>query len=348
MTQPEEKPPKEMAPNTTTSLWQRILNYRPDFLITLILLAVATALIAPVSGTSADIADIVVQIAIAFLFFLYGARLSHQEAFKGLIHWRLHLLILFFTFVFFPLIGVALTPLHSLVGNDMFMGILYLTLVPSTVQSSVAFTSIARGHVAASIIAASVSSLLGVLFTPLLVLLLMSSSGGLHINTSTFINISIQLLLPFLIGQLLRPWIHKFAAAPLTKRVDQISIGLVVYVSFSDGVTSGAWSSVSWITLILMAIGSIIGVYAMLTISSFTARKLGFNYANQVAIQFAGTKKSLAAGLPMAAVMFTGQNLGLLILPLMIFHQVQLIICSIRASKYAKRYAQNPKNARTW
>lgn len=340
--------PKDAQHNGQPSIWQRIINYRPDFLIVLIILGVIIALIAPVSGTSKEVADVVVKIAIAFLFFLYGARLSREEAFKGLMHWRLHLLIIFFTFVFFPLIGVALTPLRSLVGDDMFMGILYLCLVPSTVQSSVAFTSIARGHVAASIVAASVSSLLGVFFTPLLVLLLMSSSGGLHIDTTTFISIAVQLLLPFVLGQLLRPWVHKFAASPLTKRVDQISIGLVVYVSFSDGVTSGAWSTVSWLTLILMTIGSIIGVYAMLAISSLAARKLGFNYADQVAIQFAGTKKSLASGLPMAAVMFAGQNLGLLILPLMIFHQVQLIICSIRASKYAEVYERDPENARTW
>lgn len=330
------------------NLWQRIVNYRPDFLIVLIVLGVIIALIAPVSGKSADIADLVVKFAIGLLFFLYGARLSRHEAFKGLMHWRLHLLIIFFTFALFPLIGLALTPLRGLVGDDLFMGILYLCLVPSTVQSSVAFTSIARGHVAASIVAASVSSLLGVFLTPLLVLLLMSSSGGLHIDTTTFISIAIQLLLPFILGQLLRPWVHSFAASPLTKRVDQISIGLVVYVSFSDGVTSGAWSTVSWIALIALTIGSIIGVYVMLALSSFAARKLGFNYEDQVAIQFAGTKKSLASGLPMAAVMFAGANLGLLILPLMIFHQVQLVICSIRASTYAERYEENPEGARTW
>ncbi|KAB1502920.1 bile acid:sodium symporter [Corynebacterium sp. 320] len=323
---------------TQRSLLSRILSYRPDLLIVLILAAVALALIVPVRGQAADIANTIVTIAIGFLFFLYGARLSREEAFKGLMHWKLHLLILVFTFVAFPLIGLLLTPLRGLVGDDMFMGILYLCLVPSTVQSSVAFTSIARGHVAASIVAASVSSLAGVFLTPLLVLLLMSTSGGLHIDASTFLKIAVQLLLPFLLGQILRPWVHKFAASPLTKKVDQISIGMVVYVSFSDGVTSGAWSSVSIWTLLGLIVGSVVFVYAMLWFTSTVARRLGFDYRDQVAIQFAGTKKSLASGLPMAAVMFAGANLGLLILPLMIFHQVQLMICSARASKYAKRY----------
>ena len=337
---------------------QKILNYRPDLLIILIVIAVITALILPVRGEAADIAGWVVKIAIAFLFFLYGARLSPQEALKGLLHWKLHLLIMGFTFVLFPLIGLAMFPLKGIVGEDMYLGILYLTLVPSTVQSSVAFTSIARGHVAASIVAASVSSLLGVLFTPLLVLLLMSNSGGLHIDASTFINIAVQLLLPFVVGQVLRPWVHKFAASPLTKKVDQISIGLVVYTSFSEGVVEGVWSSVSWLTLMGLVLGSVVLVNLLLAITSWISRRLGFNYEDQVAIQFAGTKKSLASGLPMAAVMFGSGGLGMLILPLMIFHQVQLIICSMRASSYQAKWVDEgagpeghdviAPGARTW
>ncbi|HIW95872.1 MAG TPA: bile acid:sodium symporter [Candidatus Corynebacterium gallistercoris] len=327
---------------------QRILGYRPDFLIVLIAIAVVVAVFFPVRGEAAEVANWVTKIAIAFLFFLYGARLSPQEALKGLLHWRLHLLIMAFTFLVFPLMGLALKPLQAVVGEPMYLGILYLTLVPSTVQSSVAFTSIARGHVAASIVAASVSSLLGVLFTPLLVLLLMRSSDGLFIDGTTFINIAIQLLLPFVLGQLLRRWVHSFAASPATKKVDQISIGLVVYVSFSEGMVSGVWSSVSWVMITGLIMGSVVWVYLMLWLTSVTSRKLGFSYADQVAIQFAGTKKSLAAGLPMAAVMFGGADLGMMILPLMIFHQVQLVICSIRASTYARRYEEAPASARTF
>lgn len=329
------------SPGTTRpNLLRRILSYRPDFLIILIVIAVITALVLPVRGEAADTAGWIVKIAIAFLFFLYGARLSPQEALKGLLHWKLHLLIMGFTFVLFPLVGLALFPLKAVVGDEMYLGILYLTLVPSTVQSSVAFTSIARGHVAASIVAASVSSLLGVFFTPLLVLLLMSNSGSLHIDASTFLNIAVQLLLPFVVGQILRPWVYKFAASPLTKKVDQISIGLVVYTSFSEGVVEGVWSSVSWLTLVGLVLGSVVLVNLMLKVTSWISRRLGFNYEDQVAIQFAGTKKSLASGLPMAAVMFGAGGLGMLILPLMIFHQVQLIICSMRASSYQAKWVE--------
>lgn len=334
--------------NKPTSTWRRIIGYRPDFLIWMILIGVVLGILLPVRGQVAEVADWIVKIAIAFLFFLYGARLAPQEALKGLLHWRLHLLIMGFTFVFFPLVGLALMPLKNIIGEDLYMGILFLTLVPSTVQSSVAFTSIARGNVAASIVAASASSLAGVVLTPLLVLLLMTSSGGVHISGSTFINIGVQLLLPFILGQLLRRWVQPFAASPLTKKVDQISIGLVVYVSFSEGMVSGVWSSVSWMTIVGLVIGSCILVWAMLSVTSIITRKLGFDYPDQVAIQFAGTKKSLAAGLPMAAVMFGSGGLGLLILPLMIFHQVQLIICSFRASSYAERYSDSLSDAKTW
>ncbi|OLT55686.1 hypothetical protein BJF89_14400 [Corynebacterium sp. CNJ-954] len=323
----------------------RILGYRPDLLIILIVLGVVLALLFPARGTGAEIMDWVVKIAIGLLFFLYGARLSTREALNGLKHWRLHLLILAFTFVVFPLVGLALMPLKGVIGDDLYQGILFLTLVPSTVQSSVAFTSIARGNIPGAIVSASASNLIGVFVTPLLVLLLMSGTdGGLHIDTSVFVDIALQLLAPFILGQVMRkvPGVAKIAGAKPTGYVDKISIGLVVYVAFSEGIVMGVWSSVSWIAIVGICIGSVVGVYAMLWLTSWTGRRLGFDYKDQVAIQFCGTKKSLASGLPIAAVLFSG-GAGLIIVPLMIFHQIQLMICSGRAAKYA---AEQPEN--TW
>lgn len=324
----------------------RILGYRPDLLIVLIVLGVVLALIFPADGTFADVMDWVVKIVIGVLFFLYGARLSTREALNGLMHWRLHLLILAFTFLLFPLIGLALMPLQHAIGEDLYQGILFLCLVPSTVQSSVNFTSIAKGNVPGAIISASASNLIGVFVTPVLVLLLMSSAGGgLTIDTSVFHDIALQLLAPFIVGQIARavvPAVQTFAKAKPTSYVDKISIGLVVYVAFSEGIVTGVWSSVSWVAIVGIIIGSVVLVWIMLTVTSWVARKLGFNYADQVAIQFCGTKKSLASGLPMATVMFSG-GAGLIIVPLMIFHQVQLMMCSVRAAKYE---ATRPEN--TW
>lgn len=323
----------------------RIVGYRPDLLIVLIILGVILALLFPARGGAADVMDWVVKIAIALLFFLYGARLSTREAINGLTHWRLHLLILAFTFVAFPLVGLALMPLRGIIGDELYQGILFLTLVPSTVQSSVAFTSIARGNIPGAIVGASASNLIGVVATPVLVLLLMTGTdGGLQVDTSVFLSIALQLLAPFILGQLLRkaPGVAAVAGAKPTGHVDKITIGLVVYVAFSEGIVAGVWSSVSWLAILGICVGSVIGVYAMMWLTSFAGRRLGFDYGDQVAIQFCGTKKSLASGLPIAAVLFSG-GAGLIIVPLMIFHQVQLMICSARAATYAK---QRPEN--TW
>ncbi|WP_313286422.1 bile acid:sodium symporter family protein [Corynebacterium vitaeruminis] len=322
----------------------RILGYRPDLLIVLIVLGVVLALIFPADGAFADVMDWIVKIVIAVLFFLYGARLSTREALGGLMHWRLHLLILAFTFAVFPLIGLALNPLKHAIGTDLYQGILFLCLVPSTVQSSVNFTSIARGNVPGAIISASASNLIGVFATPVLVLLLMGSTGdGLHIDTSVFLDIAAQLLVPFIVGQIARavlPPVQRFAKAKPTSYVDKISIGLVVYSAFFEGIVMGVWSSVSWAAIIGICVGSVVLVWIMLTVTSWVARRLGFDYGDQVAIQFCGTKKSLASGLPMATVMFAG-GAGLIIVPLMIFHQVQLMMCSFRAAKYERERPQN-------
>lgn len=312
---------------------------KPDPLIVLIILAVILAVIAPARGDFAETFGQLTNVAIAFLFFLYGARLSTQEALNGLKHWRLHLTILAFTFVVYPLIGIALRPLTAFISHDMYLGILFLTLVPSTVQSSVAFTSIAKGNVAGAIVSASTSNLVGVFTTPALVMLLMGTGGGVHIDTSVFGEIALLLLAPFILGQLTRRWVGKFAQSKATKVVDRGSIAMVVYSAFSKGVVDGIWSSISiWELAFLVAFAAIFVAF-MLWLTKKVSEKLGFKRADTVAIEFCGSKKSLATGLPMASVIFAsgGTSLGLLILPLMIYHQVQLMMCSWLASRYAQR-----------
>lgn len=308
-----------------------------DILIVLIVSAVIVAIIAPARGQFAEWFSVATSIAIAVLFYLYGARLSTREALDGLKHWRLHLTILAFTFVVFPIIGLLCKPISAIFGQELYLGILYLTLVPSTVQSSVAFTSIARGNVAGAIVSASASNLAGVFLTPLLVMFLMTGGGAVHIDAQVFLDIAIQLLLPFVLGQLTRRWVKDFAANKATKVVDRGSIAMVVYSAFSAGMVAGVWSTVSAWQIVGLVIFSAALVAFMLWLSRFIAQRLGFSHKDTIAIEFCGSKKSLATGLPMAAVIFGNANLGLLILPLMIFHQVQLMICSWLASHYAKQ-----------
>lgn len=316
-----------------------------DPLLLLIISAVLLAIVLPARGDFADAFGTATNIAIAILFFLYGARLSTRETIEGLKNWRLHCMIVAFTFVIFPLIGLALYPLRYVFGPELYLGILFLTLVPSTVQSSIAFTSISRGNVAGAIIAASLSNIIGVFLTPLYVMLLMSPAGEVHIDTSVFGKIALQLLLPFILGQILRPWVGKLAANKGTKIVDRGSITMVVYAAFSDAMVNNIWKEISVWQLLGLVVFAIALVNFMLWISAAIPRLLGFNRADTIAIQFCGTKKSLASGLPMAAVIFGGSQLGLLILPLMIYHQVQLMACTWKSSRYAAESAAHAEGA---
>lgn len=277
--------------------------------------------------------------AIALLFFLYGARLSPSETWVGLKHWRLHLVILAFTYLVFPLTGwVVAAVTRPLLGEGLGLGILFLSLVPSTVQSSIAFTSIAGGNVAGAIVSASASNILGVFLTPVLVWLLMSSTGEVSFTLGTVFAIIAQIFLPFVAGQLSRPWTAGFVSRhPELKLVDRGSIVLVVFSAFSAGMTEGMWAHTGWLQLGVLTLVCIVGVVAMLALTWWVAIRLGFNRADAIAIQFCGTKKSLASGLPMAGVLFAGQPLGLLMLPLVLFHQIQLMICSVLAERYARQ-----------
>ncbi|MFB7189711.1 bile acid:sodium symporter family protein [Streptomyces sp. NPDC056230] len=293
----------------------------------------------PASGTAADVAGGASTGAVALLFFLYGARLSTAEALDGLKHWRLHLTVLVCTFVAFPLLGLAgrglvpyvLTPqLHS--------GFLFLCLVPSTIQSSIAFTSIARGNVPAAICAGSFSSIAGIFLTPLLAAALLGNSGG-GFSADALLKIAAQLLLPFVAGQLLRRWIGGFLTRhkKVLGRVDRGSILLVVYTAFSEGMVAGIWHQVTpaWLGALLAAEAVLLAL--MLILTWYGAKRFGFDREDRIAIQFAGSKKSLASGLPMASVLF-GAQASLAVLPLMLFHQMQLMVCAV----IAKRRSRDP------
>jgi sodium/bile acid cotransporter 7 len=294
----------------------------------------------PVSGTGQTVLDWATRIAIGVLFLLYGARLSPQEALKGLKHWRLHSVVFAATFVLFPLIGLALRILvPGVLSEDLYTGILYLCLVPSTVQSSIAFTSIAKGNVAGAIVSASFSNLIGVFVTPALVILLMNTTGDAHVDFSSILDIVLQLLLPFFVGQLIRPfvidWLQKYSEP--TRIVDRGSIFLVVFSAFSASMTEGIWHTVTVWQVIGVVLVCFVILAVVLAVTAVAGRKLGFSVPDRIVIVFCGSKKSLATGLPMASVLFAGHPVGLIVLPLMIFHQIQLIVCAALAQKYSRR-----------
>lgn len=307
-----------------------------DPYVLLLLATVGLAALLPARGTGAELASGASTAAVALLFFLYGARLSTREALDGLKHWRLHVTVLACTFVVFPALGLAARGLVPVLLTDpLYQGLLFLTLVPSTIQSSIAFTSIARGNVPAAICAGSFSSLAGIVLTPLLAATLLGGSGG-GFSADSLVKIVAQLLVPFLAGQLLRRWIGSFVARhrKVLGLVDRGSILLVVYTAFSAGMVQGIWHRVSAARLgALLAVEAVL-LAVMLLLTWYGARALGFGREDRIAIQFAGSKKSLAAGLPMASVLF-GAHASMAVLPLMLFHQMQLTVCAVIARRRA-------------
>ncbi|BDT87677.1 bile acid:sodium symporter [Nocardia cyriacigeorgica] len=319
----------------------RLLNrFSIDGFVLAIFAMVAVATIVPATGTGAVVLDWATKAAIAALFFIYGARLSPAQAWQGVKHWRLHSVILVTTFVVFPLLGLAMRILvPGVLSEQLYAGVLFLCLVPSTVQSSIAFTSIARGNVGGAIVSASFSNLLGVFLTPLLVVALMHTTGEAHIDAGAAVAIVLQLLVPFLLGQLARPWIGQWLTrhAQPVKLVDRGSILLVVYAAFSAGMREDIWSKVGvGDILVLLAVSAVL--FAVVAgIATGTGRVFGFAREDRVVILFAGSKKSLASGLPMAAVLFGGTDVGLMVLPLMLFHQLQLIACAVIAQRLGRQ-----------
>ncbi|MET7685329.1 bile acid:sodium symporter family protein [Streptomyces sp. NPDC005423] len=308
-----------------------------DPYVLLLLGTVGLAALLPARGTAADAASGASTAAIAFLFLLYGARLSTGEALDGLRHWRLHTTVLACTFIVFPLLGLAARGLvPALLTHPLYQGLLFLTLVPSTIQSSIAFTSIARGNVPAAICAGSFSSLAGIVVTPLLAAALLGNSGG-GFSADSLVKIVLQLLVPFLTGQALRRWIGGFITRhkKVLGYVDRGSILLVVYTAFSEGMVQGIWHQVSAVRLAgLLAVEAVL-LAVMLALTWYGGRALRFDREDRIAIQFAGSKKSLASGLPMASVLF-GAHASLAVLPLMLFHQMQLMVCAVIARRRAR------------
>ncbi|AYV47860.1 bile acid:sodium symporter [Caulobacter flavus] len=295
----------------------------------------------PVRGQAAEVTGWVVKIAIALLFFLHGAKLSREAVIAGVTHWRLHLTILAFTFVLFPILGLLISKVGVLTPT-MAAGMVFLACLPSTVQSSIAFTSIGRGNVAAAVCAASASNLFGIFLTPVLVGLLMNAHGDVG-GWDSIKSIIVQLLVPFVAGQLARPlvgkWIEKHKT--LVGRVDRGSILLVVYSAFSAAVVEGLWRKVSPLELVVLLLVCGVLLTLVMLATMWGARLLGFSKADEVAIVFCGSKKSLATGVPMAGILFPGATAGVLVLPLMIFHQIQLMACSVLAQRYAARPADD-------
>ena len=313
----------------------------PDRFTLGIIASILLGLILPCQGSVAEGFDLITHAAIILLFYLYGVKLSRRAVWEGVTHWRLQSLVLIFTFAYFPLVTALSRPLmEPLVGGALYAGLIYVACLPSTVQSSIAFTSVAGGNVPAAVCSASISSLLGVIFTPLLVGVMFSQEGGGggQVGLDAVLTISYQILLPFALGQLTQRWLRPMVEAhkSLISLNDQLTIWLVVYTSFSGATVQGYWQQLDALHL-----GGLIAACLLLLViiqgSIYaTCKALRFNLADTITILFCGSKKSLAVGAPMMLAIFGALDNNLL-LPLMVFHQVQLMVCAHLAARWRRK-----------
>ena len=323
--------------------FRHMLSHIPfDPYLALLLATVGLGLVLPAHGSSQQAVDRLAYAAVSGLFFLYGARLAPSAVWAGMANWRLQGLVLASTFLLFPIIGVMVGHFAKpFLPAALASGLIFLTLLPSTVQSSIAFTSIARGNVPAALCSASFSNMIGVILTPLLASLVFRGHHGL--SAGSLEDIGLQILLPFVLGQAARPligsWLERHHL--VTNIFDRGSILVIVYSAFSEGSAAGVWHLVSPASLcaVLALDCAMLGLVIMTTM--FASRRLGFSTEEEIAIVFCGSKKSMASGLPMANIIFPGQ-VGLIVLPLMIFHQVQLFVCATLARRYAARARNRP------
>ena len=314
----------------------------PDKFVLWLLGAVALASLLPVSGAAASALDWLTWAAIFSLFFLHGVRLPREALLSGFTDWRLHAAILASTFLVFPIAGIGLSSLFpGLLSPQLWTGVLFLCALPSTVQSSIAFTGMAGGNVAGAVAAAAFSNLIGVFLTPLIVTFLVEAQGS-EMSFGGIGKIVALLFLPFVLGHSARKWLFPLVADQprLTTMIDKGTILLAVYGAFSAAMVGGLWSRVPAAEVVLVGAICLLLLAIILAATVAIGRLGGFAHENRSAIIFCGSVKSIASGVPMARFLFPGPTAGLIILPIMLFHTLQLIVCAWIAAAMGAREAR--------
>ncbi|PTX90774.1 bile acid:sodium symporter family protein [Opitutus sp. ER46] len=285
--------------------------------------------------------ELLTKAGIALIFFLHGLALSFASLRSGALNWRLHVVVQACTFLLFPLIGLGLVAgLDGRISADLTLGLFYLCALPSTVSSSVALTAAARGNVAGALFNATLSSLLGVVLTPLWIALVMKTSGHTQPLGPVIMDLVRWLVLPLAAGQLLRPWLGAWATRHKAgiNVADRVTILLLVYTSFCDSFQQGVWTGHGLLQLVAMLVFCTALFALVMVITGSASRALGFTWPDRIAAMFCGSKKTLASGVPMAKLIFGAHpGIGLILLPIMIYHPLQLVICGVLAQRWAKR-----------
>jgi len=317
------------------------MKLKPDWFLLGMMAATGLAWAFPTPGAAGGWMHptLVTKGGVALIFFLHGVALSFGAMRAGALNWRLHTVVQTCTFLLFPLLGFVLSALLAgRVSPELRLGIFYLCALPSTVSSSVAMTAAARGNVAGAVFNATLSSLLGVFLTPLWIALVLKTTGQTQPLGPVIIDLMRWLVLPLAVGQMLHPWLGGFATRHKAAIgvVDRATILLLVYTSFCDSFRQGVWSGGAGQLWLVLFVAVALFALVMVTVS-VVARALGFSREDQIAAMFCGSKKTLASGVPMAKLIFGAHpGIGLILLPIMIYHPLQLVICGVLAERWRR------------
>ncbi|MBN8649971.1 MAG: bile acid:sodium symporter [Cytophagales bacterium] len=281
------------------------------------------------------------QIGVFFIFFFYGLKLSAEKLKAGLKNWRLHLLVQTTTFLVFPLLVMVFYPLlQTAEQKNLWLGFLFLAALPSTVSSSVVMVSMAKGNVPAAIFNASISGLIGVAITPLWMSSFIPATTHVVDLSSVYLNLVTQILLPVVLGILLQRFLGHYAIK-YSKQLsffDKSIILLIIYKSFAESFEGNVFSTVSIVDLLLIGGATTVLFFLVYNLTGYFAKILKFNTEDQITLQFCGTKKSLVHGTVFSKILLENSAaIGIVLLPIMVFHAIQILIVSIIAAKLAKR-----------
>ncbi len=319
------------------------MKFKIDWFLTAMVLVTILAWAFPAPGATGGWMhpEIVTKAGVALIFFLHGLTLSFAALRAGVVNWRLHVFVQASTYVLFPLLGLGLNALLGpRVSPELALGLFFLCALPSTVSSSVAMTAVARGNVAGAVFNATLSSLVGIVLTPLWITWVMRTTGAAPDIGPVMLDLLKWLVLPLVVGQGLRPWLGARVQAHKARigLVDRGTILLLVYTSFCDSFQQGVWTGHGVGQVVLMAVVCTVLFAVVMGLTAFVSRALGFGRADQIAAIFCGSKKTLASGVPMAKLIFgTHPGLGLILLPIMIYHPLQLIVCGVLAQRWGRR-----------
>ncbi|WP_366187402.1 bile acid:sodium symporter family protein [Flavobacterium ovatum] len=283
----------------------------------------------------------IANVGVSLIFLFYGLRLSVEKLKAGLVNWKMHIIVQLTTFLFFPLLVLAFRPLFMNTEYELlWLGVFFLAALPSTVSSSVVMVSIAKGNIPAAIFNSSISSLIGVVVTPLWVGLFIASVTGDFDVTQIFIKLILQVLLPVIIGICLNSRFGALAEKykKQLKQFDQAIILTIIYTSFCKSFSEHIFEGFTAFELAALAVAMMTLFLVVFFCVGLLSTLFGFSVKDRITVLFCGSKKSLVHGTVMSKVLFPHSTItGIILLPLMLYHALQLTAASIIAQKMARR-----------